>query len=142
MDIVVGALRTPAGEAAVHRAVREAQERSATLHLVGHVAMPRMDDQGSDYLIQAEALRRDVEAWATETVPDGVAVTVHVPPGFVKPSDSILHVREQLDAELVVIGLRKRSRVGKALLGSNAQDILLNARCEVLSVPDPDSLGI
>ena len=38
------------------------------------------------------------------------------------------------DAELVVVGLQRRSPVGKALLGSNAQRIILGASCAVLAV--------
>lgn len=36
-------------------------------------------------------------------------------------------------AELLIIGLGRRSRVGKALLGSSAQTVILNAPCPVLS---------
>ncbi len=38
------------------------------------------------------------------------------------------------DAGLLVIGLRKRTPTGKFLLGSNAQEILLDAPCPVLAV--------
>ena len=44
------------------------------------------------------------------------------------------HGASDLGAELIVIGLRRRSTVGKLLLGSNAQEILLDAKCPVLAV--------
>ena len=37
------------------------------------------------------------------------------------------------EADLIVIGYRKRSSVGKALLGSQAQEIMMGAPCPVLA---------
>lgn len=47
---------------------------------------------------------------------------------------AVLDAAEQLDAKLVVVGLRRRTPVGKLLMGSVAQRILLGASCPVLSV--------
>jgi nucleotide-binding universal stress UspA family protein len=49
-------------------------------------------------------------------------------------SEEILAVAHERRAELVVIGLRRRSPVGKLLLGSTAQRVLLDAPCPVLAV--------
>ena len=48
--------------------------------------------------------------------------------------DDILDVVNEVSADLVVIGLRHRSPVGKLLLGSNAQRILLESPAPVLAV--------
>jgi nucleotide-binding universal stress UspA family protein len=50
------------------------------------------------------------------------------------PAEDVVTVAKEAGAELIVIGLRRRSPVGKLVLGSNAQDILLQADCAVLAV--------
>ncbi len=46
----------------------------------------------------------------------------------------VVALAEELDADMVVIGGRKRSPAGKAVFGSTAQDILLEAPCPVTFV--------
>ena len=48
--------------------------------------------------------------------------------------DQVLAVAADVSADLVVIGLRRRTPVGKLLMGSVAQRILLGAECAVLAV--------
>ncbi|MEP7092329.1 MAG: universal stress protein, partial [Nocardioidaceae bacterium] len=50
------------------------------------------------------------------------------------PADDLVNVAGEVGAELIVIGLRRRSPVGKLILGSNAQRVLLDAPCPVLAV--------
>ena len=49
-------------------------------------------------------------------------------------SEDLIAVAEDTGAELIVIGLRRRTPVGKLILGSNAQRVLLDAPCPVLAV--------
>lgn len=49
-------------------------------------------------------------------------------------ADHVLVAEQSLGAELIVLGLRRRSRVGKLIMGSHAQRILLDAGCAVLTV--------
>ena len=54
-------------------------------------------------------------------------------------AEDLIAVAEETGAEMIVIGLRRRSPVGKLILGSNAQTILLDAPCPVLAVKAEDS---
>lgn len=49
----------------------------------------------------------------------------------------LVEVAEEAGAEFIVIGLRRRTPVGKLILGSNAQPVLLDADCPVLAVKPP-----
>lgn len=49
-------------------------------------------------------------------------------------ADAVLEVVDEVAARLLVVGVRPRSPVGKVLLGSVAQQLILDASCPVLSV--------
>ncbi len=57
------------------------------------------------------------------------------------PAEDLISVAEEEKADFIVIGLRRRSPVGKLILGSNAQRILLDASCPVLAVKARLSAG-
>lgn len=47
---------------------------------------------------------------------------------------AIVGLAEDVDADMVFVGGRKRSPAGKAVFGSTAQDVMLNAPCPVTFV--------
>ena len=49
-------------------------------------------------------------------------------------TDEFIDIADEIDASLIVIGLRRRSQVGKFILGSHSQRILLQADRPVLAV--------
>jgi nucleotide-binding universal stress UspA family protein len=53
-------------------------------------------------------------------------------------AEDLISVAAESAADFIVIGLRRRSPVGKLILGSNAQRILLDAPCPVLAVKAAD----
>ena len=55
-----------------------------------------------------------------------------------EPAIDIIDVAREVDADFIVIGLRRRSPVGKLILGSIAQQVLLDADCPVLAVKAED----
>ena len=50
--------------------------------------------------------------------------------------EALVEYAAEKEYEELIIGVKKRSRVEKLLLGSNAQYIILNAPCPVLSVKE------
>lgn len=54
-----------------------------------------------------------------------------------KPADEILAAAARLEAELIVMGRRGRSRVLSGVVGSTASDVLRHAPCPVLVIVDP-----
>jgi nucleotide-binding universal stress UspA family protein len=53
-------------------------------------------------------------------------------------AQTLLTVAEELDARILVVGVRRRSAVGKLILGSVAQRVILDATCPVVAVkPEP-----
>ena len=126
--VVLGYVPKPEGEAALAASIAEARLRSADLVVVNSHRAHRGDVE-ADERLQAEL--DEVRARVEDA---GVAVDVRHPDTGLDASDDLLRIAEEVDAELVVIGLRRRTPVGKLILGSNAQRILLDSPCPVLAV--------
>ncbi len=127
MGIVVGYLATPEGRVALEAAAEEAQARSERLVVV-------VSDRGDE----AEEARQDLEAALDEVRQDlderGVPYEVRLLTRGRDVAEDLIGTAEEISASLIVIGLRRRSPVGKLILGANAQRILLDAPCPVMAV--------
>jgi nucleotide-binding universal stress UspA family protein len=127
--VVVGYVPKPEGEAALSAAISEAKLRSSTLVVVN-------SHRGGESFDGEKALQADAELDAVKQQLEGSGVEFEVRQlvrGF-EPAEDLIGIAESTGAELIVIGLRRRTPVGKLILGSNAQRILLDAQCPVLAV--------
>jgi nucleotide-binding universal stress UspA family protein len=125
--IVVGYLPSPEGLAAFEHAKQWAVETGARVVVVntGHFG----DNSHPSY-----ASAQDVDAIEAELAAAGLLHEV-VQPNDARPAaEVILAAALSSSADLVVIGHRRRTPVGKLLLGSTAQHVLLDAPCPVLTV--------
>lgn len=127
--IVVGYVPKPEGEAALRRASEEAQLRQARLVVVN-------SHRGGRDLDRDDAVRgeQELEGIRNQLGEAGVEHEVRQLVRGMDPADDLIQVASDLHADFIVIGLRRRSPVGKLILGSNAQRILLDAPCPVLAV--------
>lgn len=127
--IVVGYVPKAEGRAALHRAAAEARLRQAKLVVINSARGGASFD--SDDSIRSE---EELEAVRSELTAAGVDSEVRQLVRGNDVADDLIAVAEETKAEMIIIGLRRRSPVGKLLLGSNAQRILLDAPCPVLAV--------
>ena len=130
MTIVVGYVPSPEGRAALRRAIVEARLRHTGL-LVLNTVRPGAGDRGYASVQELELVRSTL---ATSGVPHELRQVA----GGGDPAEEIVDAADGAAAELIVIGLRRRSPVGKLFTGSTAQKILLDARCAVLAVKADD----
>ncbi|MGZ4454142.1 MAG: universal stress protein [Nocardioides sp.] len=127
MTVLLAYIRTPEGDAALATAVDEARRRS-TGALVVNVTRPAAQ---VDSPLSAE---QGLDAVAALIAASDVEVEVRQLPAGTDTADGILAVAAEAAPEVVVIGLRRRSAVGKLIVGSTSQRILLGVNCPVLAV--------
>lgn len=127
MTVLVGYIPTAEGEAAFAAALEEAQRRKEDLVVLN---APRAGAPVSAALA-SESVLEDLRSRAAAA---GIRVDLQQESYTGELADRLVEVGRQTDASVIVIGLRRRSPVGKLLMGSTAQQILLEADRPVLAV--------
>ena len=125
--VVVGYVPSPEGRAALAKGVAEARFRGVRLVVVNTTRGDALVDErylqdGAVAELEAELAALDVEAELRQDS-DGEDV-----------AEDLDRIAGEVDAELVVIGLRRRTPVGKLILGSAASRILLTVHHPVMAV--------
>ena len=142
MSVLVSFANTPEGQAALQRGVDESRLRNLPLHVAVFVAVETPSGAAvarrqADFLRAEEAQLETLRARLADQVDE---LELHL---VLENQGDRVFIREfkrlvdQVDPKLVVIGLRRRSPVGKLVLGSRSQDILLNVDCDVIAVKAP-----
>ena len=127
MTVLVGFVPNALGGAALTASVAEARRRGERLLVVNMSRDDVLVDARRAGHEQLDRVRRDLDELDLEfevrQIDEGGDA-----------AEVLLDVAEQEAVSVIVIGLRHRTPVGKLLLGSAAQRILLDADCPVLAV--------
>ena len=127
MTVVVGYAATPEGEAALRYGLAECVTRADDVVVV---FSPRAEFGSDPSSVEEEQL-----AALHETLGEsGVEHTVMQVNRRRDVAEEILDVADKQSASLIVLGLKRRSPLGKLLLGSTVQRVLLEADCPVVAV--------
>ncbi|BBY91669.1 universal stress protein [Mycobacterium gallinarum] len=129
--IVIGYSADAFGRAALEHGIAEAKLRGSTLLVINSTS----GEAYSDPRFAQSGEVHDVERHLNEC---GVEFELTQPVG-VDTAEELLKAMGRDDAELLVIGIRHRSPVGKLLLGSVSQQVLLECPKPVLAVKPDES---
>jgi nucleotide-binding universal stress UspA family protein len=127
MTILVAYVPRPEGQAALDQGIKIAKDRQERLVVVNTSPGGKMEDP-----LMADS--QDVERVEKLLTESGLNAEFKQ---FVRGESAVAEIEALVDSlkvSLLIIGLRRRSAVGKLILGSVAQEILLSVPCPVLAV--------
>jgi nucleotide-binding universal stress UspA family protein len=129
MKILVGYDGSDAAKDALNTTKKYAAALAAQVHIVTSMVKGTEDDQ--EEIFQAErGLEYAKSVFSAETM----ACETHLLIRGLSPGEDLVRFAEENDVDLAVVGVKRRSKVGKLLMGSTAQFVIIKAPCPVLSI--------
>ncbi len=141
MNIVICYDGTKPAKASIDVGVQICRAFNATAHIVMSVIVEddekfefTEDDSSKDQKILKKANTILTESF--EQMKEAqIDFKTHLLNRGLAPGEDIVSFAKKISADFIIIGIRQRSRVGKFLLGSAAQYVVLKAHCPVITIP-------
>jgi nucleotide-binding universal stress UspA family protein len=108
---------------------KHAKAFNATLHIAS--SMERASEKER---MDLERVEKHLAQVKESMKSEGIACETHILVRGFTPGEDIVEFAAERKVDEIIIGIEKKSRVGKLLFGSNAQYIILEASCPVVSV--------
>ncbi len=129
MKILVGYDGSNSAREAMHLAVQHAKAFGADVEVVtsmikGGEGQREEIENAEGGLAYAEELFRE----------NGVTCNTHLLIRGLSPGEDIVHFAEEKKVDEIIMGVKRRSKVSKILMGSTAQYVILKAPCPVVTV--------
>ena len=129
MKILVGYEESSVAEAALKVALKHARAFGAELFIVTSL------DQGHELAKEdIEAVEDKLEKLKITHKIDDIHCETHVIVSLLSPGEDLIEFAQDNDVDEIAIGVKKRSKVGKLVFGSNAQYVILESGCTVVTV--------
>ena len=129
MKILVGYDGTNSAKEALNLAKSHAKAFGASVDVV--TSMQKGTESGRKFIEQAE---RGLEYAKSLFEEDGVACNTHLLIRGVSAGEDLVEFANENQIDQIVVGVKRRSKVGKLLMGSTAQYVILQAECPVMTV--------
>ncbi len=128
MKIVVGYDMTDPAERALDTAIDYARRLKADLQVIASLV-----GGGKEPVEEIQAFEKGLKAARIKASRKEVSCETHLLMRGQSPGEDLVTFAREHSADLIVIGVKKRSKVGKLMFGSTAQYVILEAGCPVLA---------
>jgi len=129
MNILVAYDGTREAKEAARVATRHAKAFNARIILaysmVGGPEIPKKEFEKAEKELQLQEIALKEEGFECESLLSVRGLDI---------GEDIIKIAEEKQAEEIIIGIQRKSKVGKLLFGSTAQYIIMNATCPVVTV--------
>lgn len=127
MTLIVAYVPRPEGEAALRKGIEIAKRRQEPLVVVNASVGGHKEDASLADAFELERIQKQL---------DDAGVKAEIKQ-FVRGDNPVTEIEKLVDLLLpsvLIIGMRKRSPIGKLIMGSVAQELLMSVNCPVLSI--------
>jgi nucleotide-binding universal stress UspA family protein len=114
---------------AIDTAVKLGKQLEGSVSLVRTMSAKRSED-----VVRVEGIEADLESARKRVADTGLAVDAHLLIRGGSAGEDLTAFAKENDVEYIVIGIKRRSKVGKMFFGSTAQYVILKAVCPVITV--------
>ena len=147
--ILLAAYGSEGTDVAAHTAIRLANSADCELHLVYVERVPRypvyapISARHLEWELHEDAERAGLERlWELDRsvrIAGGTVAGAHLRIGEV--AEEVVGLAEELEIDLIVVGTRGRSVIGRALMGSVSDSVVRHARCPVVVARSHETHG-
>ena len=129
MKLVVAYRASELGEKVLAQAIERARQSGVQVYLV--TSLVGGGDTPEEVIEQA---RTDLDQAAGLLAENGIAVETHLLIRGLSSGEDVVQFTREIGADEIIVGIWKKSKVGKILFGSTAQDVILKAGCPVITI--------
>lgn len=126
---MVGYEENNASEESLKMAVQHAKAFNAEVMLV--TSMVSGDEPDLEAITEAEKNLEKAKKYCDDA---GIKSETHLLIRGFEPGEDLVMFAQEQNVDQLIIGIKRRSKVGKFLFGSTAQVVILDAHCPVLTV--------
>lgn len=129
MNIMVGYDRSNVGKEALVLAKKHAKAFDAIVYVVRSLAKSR-----EMKLEDIQEAKQELDEIRSSFRDEGIACKTKAIVSSISPGEDLVEFTKKKEIDEIIIGVKRRSKVGKLIFGSNAQYIILMAQCPVVAV--------